>query len=450
MSKPQPPVSRRQFLKLGAAASLATIAFPYVMRGQNGQSPNSKLNIAFCGVGGRGKDAVTDLAGENMIAFCDVDDQRAAETYGKYPDVPRYRTYQEMLEKHGNEIDAVTVSTPDHMHYPIAVAALQLGKHVFVEKPLTHTIEEARKLATLAAEKKVVTQMGNQGRASDGIRVLKEWIDAGVLGEIREVHSWTDRPGNIWPQGNLRGPDHSKFIPVVPPTLDWNAWLGVAQERPYDPAYLPFSWRGYWDFGTGALGDMGCHLLDGAHWALQLQHPTHIEAIRGGDNRITGPTASVVTFQFPARGALPPLTLKWYDGGLMPISPAALESNRNLPDNGTLFIGSKATVLTTLYNQSVRIIPEVQMRDLSPSLPAETLPRVEGGHFAEWVRACKGGPKPGSSFDEAARLTELCLLSNVAIRARRPIEWDGPAMRVTNLPEANQFVTKQYRAGFGV
>lgn len=445
-------LSRRQFLQTTGVASVATLVFPAILRSQEGRSPNNRLNIACIGVGGRGRAAIEGLKDENFVAFCDVDDERAAETYAKFPDVPHFRDYRRMLDQLGNKIDAISISTPDHMHYPIAVAALNLGKHVFVEKPLTHTIEEARRLAALAREKKVATQMGNQGHAGEGIRLLKEWIDAGILGEVREVHSWTDRPAKYWPQGSFFVPpaDHSKFIPVPPPSFDWNCWLGVAPDRAYDPAYHPFKWRGYWDFGTSALGDMGCHLLDGAHWALQLDAPTQIEAIRAGDNDLTGPSSSIITFRFTARGQLPPLTLKWYDGGLTPPPPAGLEIDRSLPDNGTLFIGSKATVLATVYYASVRIIPEAQMRDLAPVLPRKTIPRIEGGHFAEWIRACKGGPAAGSNFEVAAKLTEVCLLSNVAVRSRRPIEWDAANMRVTNLPAANQYLTKSYRPGFGV
>lgn len=444
-----PTLTRRDFLR-NASVATGALTFPAILRAQGGRSPNQKLNLACVGVGGRGRAAIDGLKDENFVAFCDVDDERAAETYAKFPDVPRFRDYRRMLDQLGNSIDAISISTPDHMHYPIAVAALQLGKHVFVEKPLTHTIAEARQLARLATEKKVATQMGNQGHAGDGIRVLKEWIDAGVLGEVREVQSWTDRPAKYWPQGNLKLPDHSKFIPVAPSTLDWDLWQGVAPVRDYDPAFVPFKWRGYWDYGTGALGDMGCHLLDGVHWALQLDAPTHIEAVSALANNLTGPSSSMVTFQFPARGKFPPLTLKWYDGGLIPTPPPELEANRQLPDNGTLIIGSKATVLATVYYQSVRLIPETRMRELAPSLPAKTIPRIEGGHFAEWIRACKGGPAAGSNFDIASKLTELCLLSNVAVRAGRPIEWDAANMRVTNLPAANQWLTKQYRPGFGV
>jgi predicted dehydrogenase len=450
-----PPISRRSFLKTASLAS-AAVSFPAIMRSQDGaakQSPNNKLNIACIGVGGRGRGAVMGLKDENFVAFCDVDEVRAAQSFKDYPDVPKFSDFRQMLDKMGNQIDAVTVSTPDHSHFPIAMAAMAMGKHVFVEKPMAHTIWEAREMARVAKEKKIATQMGNQGHASEGVRLLKEWVDAGVLGEVREVQSWTNRPIGVWPQGTsvVKSPDHSKFIPVVPPTLNWDVWQGVAPVRAYDPMFLPFNWRGFWDYGTGALGDMGCHLLDGVHWALQLDAPTHIEAVSAFHNNFTGPNSSMVTFKFPARGFLAPLTLKWYDGGLIPAPPPEMDPTKQLPDNGTLIIGSKATVLATLYYQSVRIIPEPKMQELAPSLPAKTIPRVEGGkHFEEWARACKGGPAAGSNFSIASKLTELCLLSNVAVRARRSLEWDATAMKVTNVPEANQFLTKQYRPGFGV
>ncbi len=445
-----PPLTRRSFLKTAGLASAGAFAFPYILRSQDGQSPNNKLNVACIGVGGRGRAAVAGMKDENFVAFCDVDDERATETFKQYPDVPRFRDFRKMFDELGNKIDAVTVSTPDHMHFPIAMAAIAHGKHVFVEKPLTHTIDEARKLAAAAREKKVMTQMGNQGHAGEGIRRLKEWIDAGIFGDVTEVISWTDRPAAYWPQGNLKEPDHSKFIPVVPPTLDWDLWQGVAPVRAYDPAFMPFKWRGYWDYGTGALGDMGCHLLDGAHWALELDAPTHIEAVSGMHNALTGPTSSIITFKFPARGKLAPLKLTWYDGGLIPPRPPELEDNRELPDNGTIIVGTKATALATVYYASIRILPESKMQEVTPTLPPKTLPRVEGGHFAEWIRACKGGPAAGSNFDVASKLTELCLLSNVAVRARRPLEWNSAAMKVTNHEAANQYLTKTYRPGFGV
>lgn len=442
---PHHVLSRRSFLKNTSLAS-AAIAFPHLLRGQ-AASPNNGLNVACIGVGGRGYDAVKGLSGENLVAFCDVDDERATRAYTEFPGVPRFRDYRVMFEKMGNRIDAVTIATPDHMHFPIAVAALSLGKHVLVEKPLTHTVAEARLLAQLAREKKVATQMGNQGHANDGMRVLREWLQAGVLGEVREMHSWTNRP--IWPQG-VNAPDHSKLMPVVPATLDWDLWLGVAPQREYDPAYAPFKWRGYWDFGTGALGDMGCHIMDGAYWALELTQPTSVEATSANQTGQSPPTGSVVTYHFPARGALPALKWTWYDGGMMPPLPEGLDLDAPLPNNGTLIVGSKAVAFADTYYGSVTILPQAKMLELTSSLPGPTLPRIEGGHWAEWIRACKGGAPAGSNFEYSSRLTETVLLSNVAVRARRRIEWDEAAMKVTNFAEANRYVSKAYRTGFGV
>jgi predicted dehydrogenase len=441
--------TRRAFLQSAAAASaaFAAFAFPHVMRSQGGRSPNSRLNVACIGVGGRGRAAVAGMAEENLVAFTDVDDERAGPTFAKYPDVPRFRDYREMLDRVGNRIDAVTVSTPDHMHYPVAMAAMSLGKHVFVEKPMSHTVAEARRLAQLAHQKKVATIMGIQGHAFEGTRLLREWFEAGVLGEVREVHSWTNRP--TWPQG-VEAIDHRKLMPVVPRGLDWDLWLGVAQSREYDPAYLPFAWRGFWDFGTGAFGDMACHLMDGGFWTLGLDAPISVEAASANQTDISAPTASVVIHRFPSRGARPPVKWTWYDGGLQPPLPEGFEAGRELPANGTFVVGSKATVYADGNYKTVRLVPEQRMRELAPSLPPKTLPRVPGGHFAEWIRACKGGKPAGAEFGYASRLTETVLLSNVAIRARQRIEWDSTTMRVTNVPEANAFVSKTYRAGYGV
>jgi predicted dehydrogenase len=443
-----PDMNRRSFLKTASLAS-AVVAMPSILRSQGpaGQTPGNKLNVACCGVGGRGYNAVQGMQNENIVAFVDVDDARAAKTFAEFPNVPRFKDFRVMLDKLGNQIDAVTVSTPDHMHFPIAMAAIALGKHVFVEKPLTHTITEARQIAKAAADKKVQTQMGNQGHAGEGARRLREWVQAGVLGEVREVHSWTDRP--IWPQG-VKPFDHSKFLPVVPKTLDWDLWLGVAQPREFDPGYLPFNWRGFWDFGCGALGDMGCHIMDGAFWALDLTAPTAVTPISAGETEISAPTASIIKMDFPARGNMPPLSWTWYDGNLMPTTPADLEPTRSLPEDGTLIVGSKATVLADTYYDSVRIIPEAKMQAAAPSLPPRTIPRVQGGHFAEWIRACKGGVPAGSNFSYSSRLTESVLIGNIAVRAKRRIEWDSENLKVTNISSANAFVTKQYRAGFGV
>ncbi len=430
-----PDVSRRSFLKTASLASAATVAFPHVLRSQQGKSANNKLNVACIGVGGRGNAAVSAMKGENLVAFCDVDDVRAAGTFKANPDVPRFRDYRQLFDKLGRTIDAVTISTPDHMHFPIARAAMALGKHVFVEKPMCHTIAETRIMAKIAREKKLATQMGNQGHAAEGTRLLKEWYQAGVLGEVKEIHSWTDRP--IWPQG-VKGHDHSKLMPVVPRTLDWDLWLGVAAQREFDPAYLPFNWRGFWDFGTGALGDMGCHMMDGGFWAFDLPAPTTVEAVSANATAISAPTASVVTYQFAARGARPALKWVWYDGNMEPVIPPELELERKLPDNSTLIVGTKATVLCQANYYTIRIVPETKMQAMASSLPPKTIPRIPAGnHFAEWIGACKGGTPAGANFDYSARLTEMVLLSNVAVRARRRIEWDSAAMKVTNLPAAN-------------
>lgn len=456
-------VTRRDFLKTTTAAS--ALAFPALLRSQPAgtPSPNNRLNVAIIGAGGRGGAAVQGMKDENVVAICDVDEERAGNSLKslteKFPEeakrvtaAPRFNDYRRMFEALGNKIDAVTISTPDHTHFPAAMTAMSLGKHVYVEKPLAHTVWETRELTRLAREKKVITQMGNQGHAGEGCRLLREWVQAGVLGEVREVVSWTNRPFfPPWrePVGSFKAPDHSKFVPVVPKKLNWDAWLSVASPRPYDPAYAPWKWRGWWDFGTGAFGDVACHIMDGAYWALDLGAPTAVEAMSTGATALASPVAAVVTNYFPARGKLPPVKYTWSDGGMMPPLPQDLELGRDLPDEaGTLLFGSKATVLCSFYYDSVRIIPETKMQAMAPSLPPKTIPRVQGGPFAEWILGCKGGPKPGSNFDYSGPFTEAVLLANVAIRSRRRIEWDSAAMKVTNLPDANQFVKKEYRPGW--
>lgn len=455
------PVSRRHFLKsTGIVAGLATA--PSLLRSQSGGpvGANNRVNVAIIGVGGMGTAAVTAMRNENIVAFCDVDEVKAAGAYRtmeeKYPEewnrhknAPRFRDYRKLFDALGSRIDAVTISTPDHMHFPAAMVALELGKHVYCQKPLTHTVWEARELTRRAKEKKVVTQMGNQGHTHDGARLLKEWVAAGVLGEVREVVSWTDRPGHFRPHVKT-GPDHSKLKPVIPETLDWDAWLGVAADRDYDPAYLPGVWRGWWDFGTGPLGDVGCHIMDGAYWALDLGAPTAVQSMASGVTEFGTPAASVVTMEFPARGTMPPVRYTWSDGGLMPPLPKDLEDGIALnPEAGTLVFGSKATVLCSFYYDSVRIIPEVRRREMASQLPARTIPRVEGGPFAEWLRAIKStGPRPGSSFEYSGPFTETVLLGNVATRAKRRIEWDSGALKITNIPAANALLTKTYRPGW--
>jgi len=331
------------------------------------------------------------------------------------------------------QIDAVTVTTPDHMHYPIARLAIEMGKHVYVQKPLTHHVAEARHLAELARRHQVATQMGNQGQAEESVRVLCEYLWDGAIGPVREVHVWTNRP--IWPQGL----DRPKATVPVPATLDWNLWLGVAPERPYNPAYHPFKWRGWHDFGTGALGDIGCHSFAPIQRALKLGPPTTIEAVSSPLFKETFPVASIVRYQFPARADLPPVKLVWYDGGLKPERPEGLEPERTLGDGGTIYLGDKGAI----YNG--RLLPESRMREYKQ--PPKTLPRSPG-HYREWILACKGGAPAGSNFDVAGPQAETILLGNIALLTKKRLEWDAENFRITNVPEANEYLRPKYREGW--
>jgi predicted dehydrogenase len=327
------------------------------------------------------------------------------------------------------------------VHAFAALAAMQLGKHVYVEKPMAHAIPEVRKLMEAAKKYRVATQMGNQGHSFYGCRVLKSWIEDNAVGDIREVHCWTNRP--TWPQGLERPTD----TPPVPATLDWNLWLGPALERPYHPAYMPHQWRGWFDFGEGALGDMGCHILDGAFWTLDLGAPTRITGESKGMTKDSFPKSSKIRYEFPKRGKFPPLTLTWYDGGNMPERPAELEEGRRMGDNdgGTLFVGAKGKIMTGCYGQPVRIIPEEKMK--AYKTPEVTTPKSPGQH-EEWIEAAKGGAATGANFDYAGGLTELVLLGNIALRTGQPIEWDAENMKVKNVPDAEQYVKSAYREGW--
>ncbi len=436
-------ISRRSFVA-GAASAIAgfTIVPRYVLGGAGFKSPSEKLNIAAVGIGGQGKENVKACEGENIVALCDVDWNFAGRVFSNYPNAAKYKDFHRMLEKQ-KDIDAVIVATPDHTHATIAMMAVRMGKHVYVQKPLTWSIDEARKLTEAAREHKVATQMGNQGHSSEEIRVLCEMIWAGAIGDIREVHAWTDRPQ--WLQGIARPTD----TPPVPEGLDWNLWLGPAPTRPYHPYYHPFAWRGWMDFGTGALGDMGCHIIDHAFWALKLGHPTSVEACASQrvvkdwqilENKDTYPDASIVRYEFPARGTMPPVKLTWYDGGLKPPRPAELEKERNLPANGVIFIGDKGVIMDG------RLIPDSKMTDLPR--PPKTIPRITGTHEQNWIDACKGGPPACSNFDYAGPLTEVVLLGNIAVRTEGQLEWDGANMKITNNPQANELLRRNYRDGW--
>ncbi|HOZ48587.1 MAG TPA: Gfo/Idh/MocA family oxidoreductase [Candidatus Hydrogenedentes bacterium] len=404
-------------------------------------SPNDKLNVAGIGVGGKGSVDIGEICkGNNVIALCDVDDRQARGTFKKFPDARTYRDFRVMLEKEYNNIDAVHVSTPDNVHAVAAMACMELGKHVYVQKPLTHDIYEARELMKAARRYKVATQMGNQGHASMGLWMVTDWIRNGAIGPVREVHCFTDRPGHFWTQPA----PHPTETPPVPDTLSWDLWLGPAPVRPYHPCYLPDEWRGWWDFGCGALGDMGCHIMDPPYTALNLGYPTAVEAETSGHNGETYPAWSVVRYEFPARGDMPPCTLTWYDGGKMPARPEGLPDDVTLGDggtNGTLFIGDDAMLTCGCYGDSARVIPYKKVE--TSVEPPELV-----GHYEQWVNACKGGPPAGGNFDYAAPFSEMVLLGNLAIRVGKRIEYDAESLNVTNCPEANQYIRREYRKGW--
>ena len=438
-------LSRRDFIG-GAAAAAFTIVPSYVLGGPGRTLPSEKLNIAAIGVGGRGAANLAALSSENIVALCDVDWRQAAPAFKRYRHAKKYRDFRRMLEKEKG-IDAMVVSTPDHTHAVATMMAIKMGKNVYCEKPLTHSIYEARKLAEAAREHKVATQMGIQGHAGEGIRLLCEWIWDGAIGAVREVHTWTDRPKGWWPQGIPRPTEK----PPAPATLDWDLWLGPAPYRPYHPAYVPFKWRGWWDFGTGALGDMGIHNCSPIFWALKLGYPTTIEVVsQEGNNEETGPTKSILRYEFPQRGDIPPVTLMWYDGGNKPPRPEELEQGRQFGDNdgGTLFVGDKGKILAPGWcAASPRLIPETKMK--AYKRPPKTIPRSTG-HHKEWLQACKGGKPPAAGFDFSGPLTEVMLSGNIAIRTGEKLNWDGPNMVCTNVSEANRYIHCRYRKGWSL
>jgi predicted dehydrogenase len=438
-------ISRRTFIA-GAASAIAGLAIVpgcAAVGTKSNKAPSEKLNIAFVGIGGQGKENLKACEGENIVALCDVDWHFAGSVMQSHPNAKKYKDFRKMLDEVKN-IDAVVIATPDHTHATIAMTAIKMGKHVYVQKPLTWSIEETRKLTEAAREAKVATQMGNQGHSSEEIRVLCEMIWSGAIGKVREVHAWTDRPS--WPQGIAARPMET---PEVPEWLDWDNWLGPAPVRPYNPVYHPFTWRGWMDFGTGALGDMGCHIIDHAFWALKLKYPTSVEASvsyrvvknwEKVENKETYPDASIVRYEFPERKDMPPVKLTWYDGGLKPARPAELEKERKLGDGGVIFVGDKGVIMDG------RLVPESRMKDYKK--PAKSIPRIAGTHEQNWIDACKGGPAACANFEYAGPLTETVLLGNVAIRTGKRIEWDGPNMKITNIPEANELLGRKYREGW--
>jgi len=418
-------LSRRKFITASAIGATGLVILRDA-RSARASWANEKLNIAIIGACGQGESNTAAVAGENLVALCDVDED----------------------ELHRG-IDAVVVSTPDHTHAVAAVAAMKLGKHVYCEKPLTRTVQEARVMRQTARENKVVTQMGNQGHSGDGVRDICEWIWAGVIGDVEEVHAWTNRP--VWPQGIGRPSE----VHEVPSTLDWDLWIGPSPMRPFNRCYLPFNWRGWWDFGGGALADMACHVLDPVFWALKLKYPTSVEASCTPVNEETFPSGSIVRYQFPAREGMPAVKVNWYDGGLKPARPKELEAARPLDQasSNVLFMGSKGVLRCGEYGDNPQLLPYDRMREFAKNKPAQTLKRITTSHEGNWIEACKTGGKATSDFEYSGPLTEMVTMGNLAIRPEnvgKRLEWDGENMKVTNDAKADEYVHPHYRDGWSL
>ncbi|WP_266367185.1 Gfo/Idh/MocA family protein [Tellurirhabdus rosea] len=476
--KPTNP-SRRQFLQTGALAASGFLIVPRHVLGKGYIAPSDKLNIASIGIGGKGSSDVTNAfnnGANNMVALCDIDWNRGKAIFDKHPNAKKYKDFREMLDKEAKNIDAVTISTPDHTHAVAAMAAMQLGKHVYVQKPVAHDIYETRMLTEAARRYKVVTQMGNQGASNPAQVQMQKWFNDGLIGKVHTVNIWTNRP--VWPQG----------IPVpqatgtAPDHIDWDLWIGPASKVGYTPAYHPFKWRGWWNFGTGALGDMGCHLIDPAFRVLGLGYPTEVEASIGSvflkdwtpEYIPEGcPPSSHVQLKFPASSKnKSEVTMTWDDGGIRPFRPEGVPADAELsePDNanGVYLIGTKGVMMCGTYGNNPKVfLPNGKVLSFTP--PQQTPP--EWGHQISWTEACKAGFNSKehkgltSSFDYAGPLTETVLMGNLAIRSymlreasadgksfkfngRKKLLWDGQSMKITNFDGANQFVKREYREGW--
>jgi len=428
-------VNRRGFLQSSAGLGAAALAGP-LLKPSRILGANERLNIGAIGVGGRGAADLAAVAGENIVALCDVDEGRLDAAAAKHPNAKKYVDYRQLLDQ--NDLDAVVVATPDHHHAPATIRALKRGLHVYCEKPLTHTVEEARLVAKLAAAKKLATQMGTQNHEHPGYLRLVELLQSGAIGKVHEVHVITDRPGRWWPQG-LAKPTGK---PPIPAGFHWNLWLGPASERNYQPAYAPFKWRGWWDFGCGAIGDMAIHLMDPTFWALELGGPVRVTSKGPPPNPDSGPTGMETRFEFSKRGELAPVDVYWYEGEAKPKKEIAAE----LPMNGSLFLGDKGRIAIA-HGGAPKLLPTDQFADFKG--PDPYLPKSPG-HHRQWIEACKTGSRTGSPFTYAGPFTETVLLGNVAYRVGQTIEFDPATMKITNVPEANHYLAKSYRAGWEV
>ena len=469
-------ISRRAFVRNAAIAGGAYFIVPRHVLGRGFVAPSDKLNIAGIGAGGKGQDDLSQFSKSpnvNIVALCDVDDRQSKKSRERFPKATYYKDFREMLAKEKNNIDACSISTPDNCHAVATLAAMQLGKHVYTQKPLTHDIYEARTLAQAAKKYKVVTQMGNQGGSGDGVRKAKEMIDAGMIGEIYTVDCWTNRP--VWPQG-LPTPT-GKFD--IPAELNWDLWIGPAKMIDYNPEYLPFNWRGWWAFGTGALGDMACHIMDPAFRCLPINFPTTVECSIAtiwramwddSMNPDSCPPSSIIHLTYPRTDGKGDIKVSWYDGGLLPEKPDELLPGEPFGnwDGGALFTGTNGKLLLDCYGANPRLLPTKLMSEVT--MPKETIKRVPEGHYIQWVNACIAGYGKGetsSPFDYAGPFTESILMGNLAIRSymmnnpnakgwddkyagRKKLLWDAKNMTITNFDDANQFVKRNYREGWSL
>ncbi len=472
--------SRRDFIKSSTLAAAAITIVPrHVLGGKEFIAPSDKLIIAGVGVGGKGRSDLSSFydSGKAEIGFlCDVDDRMAKESVERYPKAKYYKDWREMFDKESGKFDAVSVSTPDHSHAVIAMGAMQLGKHVYVQKPMTHDIYEARKLTEAANRYKVVTQMGNQGASGDGVRQLREWYDAGTIGDVHTVYVWTNRP--IWPQG-IPWP---KAASSVPQGLDWDLWLGTAPQKEYVDGLIPGSWRGWWDYGTGALGDLGCHLVEAPFSVLNLKYPSDVQATVGSVYTDFGrrgffpdscPPSSYATLTFPKTSKTEGnVTLHWMDGGIKPARPEELEIDEIMGDgnSGILFVGTKGKMMASEYAANPRLIPVSRTQQVKVAQTYERVPNGANGHYAQWVEgaiAGYGNMEMSAPFDLSGPLTESILMANLAIRvadipkprangrgfdypgSSKKLLWDHQNMRITNYDDANEFVKREYRPGWG-
>ncbi|WP_299580865.1 Gfo/Idh/MocA family oxidoreductase [uncultured Sunxiuqinia sp.] len=439
--------SRRSFMKSASAATAGIVFIPNMIR----CSPSDRLNFAVIGVGGRGAASWTQVPAESIVAMCDVDDRMSAKGFEARPNAKKYKDFRVMFDEMANDIDAVIIATPDHTHFPAAMAAMELGKHVFVEKPLAHNIWQLRTLQKAAKHYGVVSQMGNQGHTTNGIRLTKEWYEAGVLGEVKEVIAWQGKI-NFEKDGYFGKP--TTFPPQeqkVPEGLDWNLWQGPVPERPFNNLYAPRTWRGFYDYGNGKLGDWCCHTLDAPFWALDLGLPHTVEAI------VTDPVPdhsfvaeeSLVTWQFAARGNKAPVTMKWYEGFEKPVVRPEWGVDE-LPGSGMIMIGDKKTLITGGRPNDARLlVPEVEMKEFLKNPPAQTIPRVgEEKPVQEWVDAIKNGTLPGSNFDYSASLMEMAQVGVLAQRFGGRLDYDAQNMKITNRPELDDYIKEPVREGW--